>query len=72
MYQFEYAKGKSVKCVYKTGKKRTCGVSRVTLNGEALQTEPAENPYRKAGVKLPLSAFEKKLRPGVNELVVTL
>lgn len=72
IYQFDYAKGKALRCVYKTGGKRGCGVSKMTLNGEPLPTEPLENPYRKAGVKVPLSAFEKKLKQGVNELVITL
>jgi len=70
-YQFDYAKGKALRCVYRTGRKRGCGVSRVTLNGAPLPTEPLENPYRKAGVKAPLSAFEKRLKPGVNELEIT-
>jgi len=71
-YQYDYRKGARLRCVYRTGGKRGCGVSRVTLNGEPLQHEPLENPYRKAGIKVPLKMFEGKLREGLNELIVTM
>ncbi|MFC2149348.1 GH36-type glycosyl hydrolase domain-containing protein [Candidatus Auribacterota bacterium] len=71
-YRFDYKKGVTVKCIYCTGGKNSIGVSEATLNGEKLASEPVSNPYRKAGVKIPLSVFEGKLREGENELKIIL
>ena len=48
------------------------GPTAVTLNGHALPTTRATNPYRTAGVSVPMAAVRERLRDGDNELVIEL
>jgi hypothetical protein len=60
-----------VEVVYRCG---TTGVGprSVTLNGGALPFTRLENPYRAAGVVVPMAAITERLVPQRNELVVAL
>jgi len=49
-----------------------CGPCALTLNGHTLPMTRAANPYRTAGVTIPMTALREHLGDGVNELVVDL
>jgi cellobiose phosphorylase len=48
------------------------GPTAVTLNGRPLPLSRAANPYRTAGVTIPMAAVAAALRPGTNELTIDL
>jgi cellobiose phosphorylase len=48
------------------------GPTRVSLNGHALPTTRTSNPYRTAGVTVPMAAVHTHLTDASNELVVDL
>ena len=49
-----------------------CGPRAITLNGHTLPMTREDNPYRTAGVAVPMAATQAHLGAGVNELVVEL
>jgi cellobiose phosphorylase len=48
------------------------GPTALALNGHALPMTRAANPYRSAGVTVPMAAVRERLVEGVNELVIDL
>jgi len=48
------------------------GPTAVALNGDALPMTRTTNPYRTAGVTVPMAAVRERLRDGENELIVDL
>jgi len=48
------------------------GPTAVALNGNALPMTRATNPYRIAGVAVPMAAVRERLRDAENELVIDL
>ncbi len=48
------------------------GPTALTLNGQPLAMERATNPYRAAGVAVPMAAVREQLHDGPNELVIDL
>ena len=49
-----------------------CGPIALSLNGHPLPMTRAANPYRTAGITIPMTALREHLGDGVNELVVEL
>jgi cellobiose phosphorylase len=48
------------------------GPTAVALNGNPLPIVRATNPYRTAGVTIPMTAVRERLRDGANEMVIDL
>jgi cellobiose phosphorylase len=49
-----------------------CGPIELSLNGHILPMTREANPYRTAGVTVPMTALQEHLGDGLNELVVEL
>jgi hypothetical protein len=51
---------------------RGCGPIALTLNGHTLPMTREDNPYRTAGVTVPMARVDEHLCAGMNELLVTI
>jgi cellobiose phosphorylase len=63
--------GHLIEVVYRTGKTGRGPVS-VELNGISLDTVREKNPYRPAGVRIPMESWTKCLIPSENRLTISL
>jgi cellobiose phosphorylase len=63
--------GRDVSVRYRVGASG-CGPTAVTLNGTSLPLTRTDNPYRTAGVTVPMAAVRAALRAGANELTIEL
>lgn len=63
--------GHAVRVRYRVAAKG-CGPIALSLNGHTLPMTREANPYRRAGVTVPMTALREHLGDGVNELVVEL
>ena len=63
--------GRAVQVRYRVASKG-CGPRALTLNGHTLPMAREANPYRTAGVTIPITALREHLGDRGNELVVDL
>jgi hypothetical protein len=63
--------GRAVRLRYRVGA-RGYGPTAIVLNGHPLPMTRMANPYRTAGVTVPMAAVCERLAEGINELVIEL
>jgi cellobiose phosphorylase len=63
--------GRAVRVVYRVARAGH-GPTALTLNGHPLPMTRTANPYRTAGVTVPMAAVRERLSDGPNELVIDL
>jgi cellobiose phosphorylase len=63
--------GKPIEVSYAVGAKG-CGVSRIELNGRALEFEREHNPYREGAARVAIETVRKALREKKNALAIAL
>ncbi len=60
-----------IEVVYRTGR-TGCGPVSIDLNGSALEFIREKNPYRTAGVRIPMESWNDRLTSGTNRMTITL
>jgi hypothetical protein len=60
-----------IEVIYRTGRTGRGPVS-IDLNGDPLDFVREENPYRTAGVRIPMESWSSRLTTGTNRMTITL